>query len=133
MSSLSFMRFQLRVMANQRRHYHCIQHLPTYHPRQSSSGNIQREQKLSSSLSSHQRLFSSAQHQDHDEAAAAAANAAAIAKGGLPSTAFVGREDQKVEEQKRRRLSDVRVTVCVSVCVTTTATTTSFGAVCWIN
>jgi hypothetical protein len=56
--------------------------------------------------------LSSAQAQDRDEAATAAANAAAIAKDGLPSTAFVGREDQKVEEQKRRRLSDVRVYLC---------------------
>ena len=121
------MRFQLRVMANQRRRYYCMQHLPKYHPRPSSTGNIQLEQKLSSYSSSHQRLFSSAQHQDHDEAAAAAAaaaaNAATIAEGGLPSTAFVGREDQKVEEQKRRRLSDVRMNVymfCVYVCTTTT-------------
>lgn len=102
------MRSQLRVIASQRRRYHCIQLLQQlHHPP---------KLLIPSSTSSHQRLLSSAQPQDRDEAATAAANAA-IAKDGLPSTAFVGREDQKVEEQKRRRLSDVRVLSYVCVCM----------------
>lgn len=48
------------------------------------------------------KLFSSeSQPQDHE-------NTLATVKE-LPTGLFVGREDQKVEEQKRRRLSDVRI------------------------
>jgi hypothetical protein len=53
------------------------------------------------------RLFSSAETQPEngDDSAASVANP--MDQNALPATAFVGREDQKVEEQKRRRLSDV--------------------------
>ena len=103
MSSLSIARspLLLRVLKQYR--------LPNRHIRRYRHNKVTSSILSAASLHVQQsRLFSSAeaQPQDGDDSGVAATNPV-LKENTLPAIAFVGREDQKVEEQKRRRLSDV--------------------------
>ena len=130
MASLSFARSPLlwRVLKQYRppsrhniRRYH-------YH-----GGNRNTARSLSSAFWNVQqtRLLSSAEAQPQDGDDSAAANPM-VKEGALPAIAFVGREDQKVEEQKRRRLSDVSLWLALDechpcACITLHSTYKQFG------